>query len=210
MIRPGQLNLMSAGHGIAHAELSTPSGVTGVQLWVAQPEGTRHGEPGFEHHAELPRVELPGGEAGVLMGTFAGATSPARADTPLVGVDLRLRRRTVTEIPADETFEYCVAPVDNPVKLGDDIVEAGWLGIVPSGRRSLLIETGDADAHVMLLGGEPLGEPIQMWWNFVARTKDELGRAWEDWRDGNDDRFGPVPSSLDRIDAPIPPWVPAG
>ena len=59
----------------------------------------------------------------------------------------------------------------------------------------------------MLLGGEPLGERIQMWWNFVARSRDELTDAWIDWRDGNEDRFGPVPSSLERIEAPIPPWV---
>ncbi len=207
VIRPGQLNLMTAGNGIAHSELSTPAGVTGVQLWVAQPEGTRHGESAFEHHAELPRVELAAGEASLLVGSFGGAVSPARADTALVGADLQLARRSVVDLPADRAFEYCVAPVNAPILLDDHVVEAGSLGIVETGRESLRLETGDADTRLMLLGGEPLGEPIQMWWNFVGRDKDELTQAWQDWRDHDDDRFAPVPSSLERIDAPTPPWI---
>ena len=92
-IRPGQLNLMTAGHGVAHAEESPGSRpLHGIQLWIAQPEATRHDEPAFEHHADLPGTELPGCEVTVLVGDLAGARSPARCDTEHVGAELRLQR----------------------------------------------------------------------------------------------------------------------
>src|SRR5437588_4829373 len=93
-IKPGQLNLMTAGNGVAHAEEATrqyAGELHGVQLWVAQPEETRHRAPAFEHHAALPKVELDGGEGTVIVGEMTSATSPARRDTDHVGVELALR-----------------------------------------------------------------------------------------------------------------------
>ena len=205
LIKPGQLNLMTAGRGIAHSELGTRPGLRGVQMWIAQPERTRHGSSRFEHHAELPESALPGADATVLVGSLAGAHSPAAVDTPLVGAELRLRGGAV-EIPMDRSFEHCLVPVDRPVKVGDAIVEPGWLGLVPVGVEQLPIET-EGSGTVMLLGGVPLGEQIQMWWNFVARNREELTEAWRDWQMHDADRFGPVPSKLGRIDAPPPPWL---
>jgi redox-sensitive bicupin YhaK (pirin superfamily) len=95
VIRAGQLNLMSAGEGVTHSEEATGryrGQLHGVQLWMAQPEATRHGVAAFEHHAELPRVELDNAIATILVGSFAGAASPARRDAELVGVDLQPRR----------------------------------------------------------------------------------------------------------------------
>src|SRR5680860_531585 len=114
VIRPGQLNLMTAGHGIAHSELSGTDGVLGVQMWIAQPEETRHGTSAFEHHASVPRVELANGEGSLLVGSFQNATSPARADTALVGVDVNLAPG-VSEVHLQPTFEYGIVPIDNPV-----------------------------------------------------------------------------------------------
>ena len=71
------------------------------------------------------------------------------------------------------------------------------------------MEVADDAARFLLLGGEPLGEPIEMWWNFVARSKDEITAAWRAWQAHDEDWFGPVPSHLSRIDAPMPPWIPA-
>ena len=84
------------------------------------------------------------------------------------------------------------------------------LAIVPAGRTVLRIAVRGGEGRAMLLGGEPLGDRIQMWWNFVARDRDELTQAWQDWTDRNDDRFGLVPSTLERIDAPTPPWIRGG
>lgn len=204
VIRPGQLNLMTAGRGIAHAEVAANPPFRGAQLWLAQPEHTRHGEPAFAHHGDLPQPDLDGAEATVFIGTLAGVTSPVHTDTPLVGVDLTLRRRTV--LPLDGTFEHAVVPLGGRVLVGGDVVEAGSIALVPLGIEELPLEAEHDGARLLLLGGAPLGEEVAMWWNFVARDRDELEAAWRDWRDRTD-RYGDVDSSLERIEAPVPPWV---
>jgi redox-sensitive bicupin YhaK (pirin superfamily) len=204
VIRRGQLNWMTAGHGIAHAELAARPPFRGVQMWVAQPEATRHGTPRFEHHGDLPRFELDGATGRLLVGSFAGAVSPAQTDTALIGAEIDVREGTVS-LPVDGRFEHAVAPLDGIVRIGDEIVEPGWLALVPPGIAELPV-TARGDARFLLLGGEPLGERIEMWWNYVARSKDEITAAWLDWRDRTD-RFGDVPTRLERIEAPVPPWV---
>ena len=206
VIRAGQLNLMTAGHGIAHAELAARPPFRGVQMWLAQPEATRHGASAFEHHGDLPRAELDTGTGLVFAGSFGEATSPARADTPVVGVDLTLRRGA-TGLPTTATFEHAVIPLDGRVKVGPEVIDPGWVALVPQGVQEVPIETEGDGARVLLLGGEPLGERVAMWWNFVARDRDELEAAWRDWQ-ARTDRFGTVASSLERIEAPRPPWVP--
>jgi len=207
-IRPGQLNLMTSGHGIAHAELGTTSGIHGAQMWLAQPEETRHRAPRFEHVADLPEVEMQGGLATVLVGELDDVRSPASVDWGTVGLDIRLSGQRI-EVQAVSTYEYAVVPIDRAVKVDDAIVEPGWLALVPVGAETIPIESSGEPARVMLLGGAPLGEPIEMWWNFVARSKDEITEAWTAWQDHDTERFGPVPSTLARVDAPPPPWLPA-
>lgn len=212
LIRPGELNLMTAGHGIAHAELGieTPGGVgaegiMGAQMWLALPDGTRDGDSRFEHHADLPEVDLGTGAARIIAGRLGGARSPAGVDHPAVGLDVTFRDEV--EIPLDAGFEHGVVPIDRPLKVEDAIVEPGALALVPAGPARLRIEERSGGARLLLLGGEPFGVEIRMWWNFVARTLEEITAAWRAWRDHDEDRFGPVPSGLDRIDAPTPPWI---
>jgi quercetin 2,3-dioxygenase len=205
LIRPGQLNLMTAGHGIAHAELAAEPPFRGVQLWVAQPEATRHGEARFEHLDALPQLELEHAEALVFVGTLEGVVSPATTDTELLGLDLRVRRGT-TVLPTDPGFELAVVPLEGRIKVGEAIVEPGWIGLVPPGVDQLLLESEHDGCRALVLGGTPLGERIQMWWNFVARDRDEITAAYREWRDRTD-RFGTVPSQLERIEAPVPPWL---
>ncbi len=208
VIRPGQLNLMTAGRGIAHAELGTPDEATrGVQMWLAQPDATRNGANAFEHHGDLPRLALDGAEVALLVGGLGeGPTSPARQDHPTVGAQLDLRAAGGVEVPLDATFEHGLVPLDGPVLVAGQVVEVGSLALVPAGAEVLPLEVR-TPGRAMLLGGAPLGEDVKMWWNFVARTTDEITAAWRAWRDHDTDRFGPVPSILDRIDAPTPPWV---
>ncbi len=207
LIRPGQLNLMTAGRGIAHAELGTTEGINGVQMWLAQPGPTRQGASRFQHVADLPQAELIGATATVLVGALGEAASPAEVDSRMVGADVSMGPGRV-EVPTEPDFEYAVVPLDHKVKVGEDIVEPGWLALIPSGSDSLPV-TSSGGARFLLLGGEPLGEPIEMWWNFVARTKDEITEAWRAWQAHDEEWFGAVPSSLARIDAPAPPWLPA-
>jgi quercetin 2,3-dioxygenase len=202
LIRPGQLNLMTAGAGVAHAEehVNTYRGTMhGVQLWVAQPSSTRDGAPDFAHHPELPQAEVGGAVATVLVGELAGVSSPARQDTPLVGAELTIRPGATTW-PLRADFEHALVVLDGEVAVADTVVRPGQLGYLGFGRDSLEV-TALEPSRVLLLGGVPFEEKIVMWWNFVARTKEEMARARTQWAT-YDERFGEVASTLGRIPAP--------
>ena len=207
-IRPGQLNLMSAGWGVAHAE-ETPMNyrgrLHGVQLWIAQPERTRNGPPAFEHHPELPRVELGGATATVIVGAVGGAVSPARRDTETVGVELELRvGRTV--VPVEAAHEYALVVLDGAVAVDGHVVAADQLAYLGTGRSEIVV-TVTSPVRALLVGGEPFEARPLMWWNFVARDREEIDAAYADWQAG-DERFGDVASSLAAIPAPSPLWQP--
>lgn len=213
LIRPGQLNLMTAGNGVSHAE-EHPGGFAGtlhgIQLWVAQPERTRHDAPAFEHHEALPLVELDHGTATVLVGELGGKTSPARRDTAQVGADLALRPGPST-LALEPGFEYALVVLDGAVTLPGtgvdgqaDPIAPGFLTYLGMGRDELTLRADEA-TRVVLLGGEPFESEILMWWNFVGRTHEELELATSEWNAGAD-RFGDPGSRLVRIPAPLPSW----
>jgi len=205
VIVPGQLNLMTAGQGVAHAEEATGhyrGTLQGVQLWIALPESTRAGPPAFEHHADLPTGEFDHTVATVLVGDFKDLSSPARHDTPLVGVDLRVHG--TSRLPLRRDFEYAVIVLEGELSINGVGLEPGKLGYLATGLDEIDVHARST-ARAVLLGGEPFQESVVMWWNFVARTRDEIDHAYESWR-SNDDRFGSVASSLQRIDTPAPYW----
>ena len=203
VIKPGRLNLMTAGRGVSHSEEATGSysgELHGIQLWVAQPSSTRWGEAAFEHHAALPKVELDGGvgEATALVGSFAGVESPARRDTDHFGVELLLGGGACS-MPLRPEDEHAVVVLAGSVDLNDGVrLEPGRAAYMGPGRDELSVA---GSARVMLLGGVPFDSEILMWWNFVARTTDEMDEAYEDWEAGSS-RFGVVASALPRIPAP--------
>jgi quercetin 2,3-dioxygenase len=206
VIRPGQLNLMTAGQGIAHSEEATGGYrglLHGVQLWVAQPNATRGEAPAFAHHGELPQVEVAGGVLTVLVGEVAGAISPARRDSDHLGVDLHLRAGGMS-VPLRPDYEYGLVVFNGAVAVGGQRVEPGRLAYLGTGRDELTVAASDP-ARALLVGGIPFDEPLLMWWNFVARTRDEITDAFRAWQAG-DDRFGPVASPLPRITVGPPPW----
>lgn len=209
-IRPGQLNLMTAGHGVSHSEESAGrfhGELQGIQLWVAQPEATRHGPPAFEHHDEVPRVDLDGATASVLVGSLGGVTSPARRDTDLLGAELNVRSRTSTAL--DPAYEHAVVVIEGAVTLrcADEStrdVGPGHLMHLPPGHDELVLDPV-GPTRLMLLGGVPFESKILMWWNFVARSHDEVDAATAEWNGGSD-RFGDPGSPLGRMRAPDTPW----
>lgn len=203
-LRPGQVNLMTAGHGIAHAE-QVPSGVTGrqqlVQLWAAQPEETRHGPAAFEHHADPPVGETAAATTTLLVGRLGDLVSPARSDWPIVGADLVLR--TPTSVPVEPTHEHAVIALGSPARVDGVLVEPGTFAYLAPGASQIDLAPLDAiePARVLLLGGEPFPDRLAMFWNFVARTRDELEAAAADWASG-DPRFGSVGGGLARVLVP--------
>jgi quercetin 2,3-dioxygenase len=204
-IRPGALNLMTAGRGIAHAE-QTPPGhspvLHGVQLWVALPHAVRDMPPAFAHHADLPVLADGGLTATVLMGSLAGATAPAACHTPLVGAELTLAAGATASVPLNPDFEYAVLALDGAPTVAGTPLKPGPLLYLGRGRHELALSTGSA-SRLMLLGGEPFEERLVMWWNFVARDHDEVVQMRADWADGTP-RFGTV-RGYDGAPLPAPP-----
>jgi hypothetical protein len=191
-IHPGQVNLMTAGRGISHAE-DSPGDQAGrfqlAQLWIALPDAERHREPSFHHYPELPVLERGGFRITVLAGSFAGARAPAEVYSPLVGVDLASAGAARTELALDPAFEHGVMALEGEVTVGGEPLAAGTLLYFGTGRDRLGIETASA-ARLLLIGGVPFGEEVLLWWNFVARTYGEMEQATRDWQEG--DRFGEV------------------
>ena len=207
IISPGQLNLMTAGDGVAHSEESTGryrGDLHGIQLWVAQPSTTRHDAPAFEHHARLAELELGDSIATVLVGELLGSTSPARRDSDHVGIHFDLSGGT-TIVPLRADFEYALVVCNGAVHLDGHVVEPGHLAYLGLGRDECRLST-DEPAVGVLLGGVPFDEPLLMWWNFVARTEDEITAAHQEWATAGT-RFGRVASPLPRVEIDSPPWT---
>jgi len=208
LIRPGQLNLMTAGRGVVHAEEGTGTyrgTLQGIQLWVAQPESERFGDPDFKHIAQLPQVEFGQAMATVLAGSFLDVQSPAPFGKDLVGLDAIIQRGT-TIFPLRADYEYAVVALDGALEVGESTSKPGQIASLGVGRDEVAI-SASAPTRMILLGGVPFPEPVFMWWNFVGRNVDEIGTFYRDWRDKGE-RFGEVNSTLERIPAPPPPWEP--
>jgi len=215
LVRPGELNLMTAGAGISHSEVSTPATTTlhGVQLWIALPELTRHQAPRFENHVIRP-ILRNGVTLHVFLGTLAGQTAAASGDTPLLGAQIDLPAGSSLDLDVEASFEHGVLVDTGTVRCAGAIVAQNDLGFVDAGRSVIRLENaGDGPARVVLLGGEPLGEQIVMWWNFIGRSHDEVAAARAQWQAeviaGTDTagRFGQVAYHGAALPAPVLPNV---
>jgi redox-sensitive bicupin YhaK (pirin superfamily) len=218
LVRPGELNLMTAGRGISHSEISTDDTTVlhGVQLWVALPEAHRDAEPAFAHYAP-PVVHGAGWDALVFLGSLLGSTSPVETFSPLLGAELILDGGARLRPEVDSEFEHGVLVDFGSLQVNGVEVTGHQLAYVAPGE-PLELEAADT-SHVVLLGGRPLGEEIVMWWNFVGRDHDEIVGARADWmaqiRDNTglipdsaevyDGRFGVVQHHLAPIPAPVLP-----
>ena len=202
-VRPGELNLMTAGHGISHSEDST--GATrvlhGVQLWTVLPEQHRDVAPAFDHHVP-PVVLLEDGAMRVFLGTLDGATSPVPTFSPLLGAEVVLAAGVEHTFVVDPTFEHGVLIDTGSVEVHGTWGGQGELLYVPPGETTLTVRAGDAgDLRIILLGGLPLGERIVMWWNFIGRSHEDVALARQQWQDeiSADDATGPSAVGLSRF-----------
>jgi redox-sensitive bicupin YhaK (pirin superfamily) len=202
--RPGVLNLMTAGRGIAHSEETPPQNtghLRGIQLWIALPERSRETAPAFDQHRDLPILDLEGGRATLILGELSGVRSPARAFSPIVGADVAGEPGRRLVLPLDSGFEHALVVLQGGCRLDGQPLSIDTLYYLGCGRGELVLHSEAESCRLLLLGGEPFGETILMWWNFVGRTAEEIVAAREDWQAGR--RFGDVPAYAGpRLEAP--------
>jgi redox-sensitive bicupin YhaK (pirin superfamily) len=215
LVRPGELNLMTAGDGISHSEMSEQGGLFGLQLWAALPDGVT--APSFEHVADLPVVAGEGWRGVVFVGSLQGVTSPATVHTALLGADLRAEPGAVVRLDVDPGHEHAVLVVEGSVTIDDGgspvEIPSGPLAFLGMQRTEIVLTAGPDGARFALLGGEPFTEPIVMFWNFVGRTHEDVAGARADWQADADlplgdpsRRFGSVDGhGDDRIPSPVLP-----
>jgi redox-sensitive bicupin YhaK (pirin superfamily) len=197
LIRPGELNLMTAGAGISHSE-ETPAAhspwLHGVQLWVALPLAAVDVAPHFEHHAALPVHAAGGVSVTVVMGSMGDVESPARAYTPLFGGDAEVAPGASASLPLRPGFEYAALALAGSVAVDGVDLAPGPLLYLGQGRTSLAVSAASSTtspSRLLLLGGVPFEEHLVMWWNFVGRSHEDVARARTEWEAG-DARFGTV------------------
>ncbi|MCS3843463.1 pirin family protein [Microbacterium sp. AK031] len=216
-LKRGQLNLMTAGHGVSHSEYSLGEEaipLDALQLWVVLPESARHGAGGFEQHTSLPTVAIPASSgsdatATVVLGEFAGIRSPATVHTPIVGAEIALPAGSRVTLPLDEAWEHAIVLVEGDVSIDSRPVVRNEMLYLGDTRSEVSVSSAEG-ALLFVLGGEPFEEDLVMWWNFAGRTHEEIAQARADWEtpDAATARFGHVVThGAERIPAPELPNV---
>lgn len=220
-VRPGELNLMTAGRGISHSEILTEDTATlhGTQLWVALPEQARNMDPTFENYRPEPLLGQ-GWSLSVFLGSYEifgqHSASPVTTHTELGGAELRLEPNTEIEVLVPEHFEHGILLDSGSLQVNGHPLAPRDLGFVRAGCKTLRLVSGDEPVLALLIGGEPLNEDILMWWNFVGRTHEEVLAFRAQWQaeigaepaDTSEDRFGPFPPNTPAaLPAPALPTV---
>ncbi|GAA2753716.1 pirin family protein [Amnibacterium kyonggiense] len=218
LVRPGEVNLMTAGNGVAHSEYSTPATtvVHGAQLWFALPAALA-GEPRRFEHAVPAVRRVAGAEVRVFVGEWLGSEGAPQAPTPLIGAEVRLPAGLRWEAEVDPGHEVGVLVDLGEVRVEGLAATRSQLVALSPGRRTLAVEAGEHGARVLVLAGEPFPDPVTMWWNFVGRDHEDIVAARAAWQaqveqqratGGADGRFGPHPEAWDDVlPAPEMPTV---
>jgi redox-sensitive bicupin YhaK (pirin superfamily) len=207
-IRPGEINIMTSGRGIAHSErsLSESGELHGVQLWVALPQSDANIAPMFHHHNDLPRFDLDDAEATLICGSFAGLDAGVTIFSDMMGMELKLQANQTYTIPTQANFEYGLHVAAGRVQVQREEVETGELLYLQPGATHITL-LADVDSTIVLLGGVPFGEDIIMWWNFIGRSQAEIEDMREQWNAATD-RFPAFADDIGgRITAPELPRV---
>ncbi|PPF43905.1 pirin [Pseudoclavibacter sp. AY1F1] len=223
-VAPGGVNVMTAGRGIAHSEVSserpTPAPVLhGVQLWVALPAEVRGMPPAFAGLDRCPSMRLAASagadgpvEATVFVGEFAGLRSDAPSFSPLLGVELAFQGCSEAQLDLEPGFEHGILACSPGISIDDVELPVGAVGYLPVGTNRAVVGAADG-GRALLLGGAPFDEKIVMFWNFVGSSHDDVAAAREEWeqtRSGPaaEARFGSVDSHGGKtLPAPALPTV---
>lgn len=220
LIEPGQLNLMTAGRGISHSEISLAATSPGkasseienlhaVQLWVALPKDAIDMAPEFEHQGNLPKFEVATNEGGkaqvtVLAGQLAGVAAPTKTFSPLMAAELRIGAGQSVTLQLDADFEYGFMPAQGSITIGEETGATSSLIYRSPGQLLITISAHD-DVILLMLGGKPFGEKILMWWNFIGRTNEDIVQAREEWNNHQSQAGGRFKDFSDNVGG----WLPA-
>lgn len=204
-IRPGALNLMTAGRGIVHsertpaAERATGSPISGMQTWLALPDGKEEIDPAFEHVAAdaLPMIEDGQMSARIIMGSLWGKTSPVTQHSGTIYADVLLAPGASIPIDADADERAIIVALGSASLDGTPLQTHSLYVLKPGSTMTL---RADSEARVMLLGGAAFRTPRHAWWNFVSSSRDRINQAKDDWHNG---RFPKIPGEGDEF-IPIP------
>ena len=202
-IRPGQVNLMTAGRGIVHSERGLPAereqakSMFGMQTWLALPDGREEIAPAFESLSGLPLIEDNCVSARVIMGTLWGQTAATTQHAATIYAEILLAPGGTIPLDA-EADERAVMLVSGEASVdGEPLALFGLSVLAPGIAMRLSSQTG---GRVMLLGGEAFTTPRHVWWNFVSSSRERLNQAKQDWRQGafpkvigDEDEFIPIP-----------------
>jgi len=195
IIRPGEVNWMTAGRGIVHSERTGPdlraagSNLNGIQLWVALPKAFEEAEPEFHHHpiSSIPELKMDGVTLRVLAGFAYGIHSPVRTYSPLFYVDATIPEGGELELP-EEHEERAAYVAEGMVLSGAEAIAPPRMLVFTRGSQAIL--RAKTPARVLLLGGAPLDGVRHIWWNFVSSSLERMEQAKSDWKEG---RFPKVP-----------------
>ena len=204
-IEPGAVNLMTAGSGIVHSERSPGferergAVMTGMQTWLALPDGKEEIDPAFEHVAAagLPVVEGDGVDARIIMGSLWGRTAPTTCHAETIYADIQLAAGASVPIDAGADERAIVVALGDATLDGEALERHTLYLLKPGVPMRLASENG---ARAMLLGGEAFRTPRHVWWNFVSSSRDRINQAKHDWKEG---RFAKVPGDADEY-IPLP------
>lgn len=196
-LRRGELNLMTAGKGISHAEIADNQlrdPLHGLQLWLALPPKHEQTSPRFDHYQQVPQFSIGNCLATLITGRYTGNKSvyesPAVSFHPGIGMILQSPLSTAVSLNLETEFEYAIYVCQGRIDTQRQTVREHTLINLGSNRSHLELEMG-ADTTVILLGGKAFEQPVRMWWNFVSSETDRLEQAQREWNDGHS-RFGEV------------------
>ncbi|HEX5805357.1 MAG TPA: pirin family protein [Macromonas sp.] len=207
VIRPGQVNLMTAGRGIVHTEDSLPAEplLHAAQLWIALPPEHADTAPAFEHYPDLPTWSDGGVDFTLLAGHHGGHTAPTRLYSPLLGLDLNSEAGATATLALNPAFEYGLLPLQGRLRIGSETLSTDEFAYLGQGHSRLVLEL-EAGSRVLLLGGAPFEHPIVMWWNFVDFSREAIAQSQKEW-EANAPRFGRVAGDEGRrLLAPALSW----
>lgn len=206
VVRPGDINLMTAGRGIVHSERTPenlrghPLSMSGLQTWLALPDDKEEIAPDFSHteREAMPLIDIAGATGRVVIGDFAGLRSPVKTFTDTLYADLSLTPGAKFPFPADHE-ERAIYILSGSLEVAGDVFAADQLLAFRAGD-DITLKGGVDGCHIMLFGGAALNSRRYIWWNFVSSSKERIEQAKEEWRTG---RFDIVPGDEDEF-VPLP------